>query len=57
MRAEMDEEGKIDLETASKAAVVGTGFHMQEESKKAAMRINDTLLKAEDVAIWTKEEL
>jgi len=50
MRAEMDEEGKIDLETASKAAVVGTGFHMQEESKKAAMRINDTLLKAEDVA-------
>ena len=57
MRAEMDSDGKIDLETASKAAVAGTGLHMQDESRKAAKRINETLIKTEDVAIWTKEEL
>ena len=57
MREAMDEEGKVDLEQANQAAVVGVGFHLQAESKKAALRINETLVKTEEVAIWTKNEL
>lgn len=33
MRAEMDENGKLDLELASKVAVAGAGLSMQEKSK------------------------
>ena len=57
MLEEMDENGKLDMKTASAGAVVGAGLKMQKESKAAMLRINENLEQTEQVAEWTKEEL
>ena len=57
MEEEKDENGQLDLNKASAAAVVGAGFHMQDKAKEAMTRINQRLDDAEDIAIQTKEEL
>ena len=57
MEEEKDENGKLDLDKASAAAVIGAGFHMQDKAKEAMTRINQRLDDAEDIAIQTKEEL
>ena len=51
MEEEKDVNGKLDLNTASAAAVVGAGLTMQDKAKQAMQRINAGLDEAEDVAI------
>ena len=50
MEEEKDEQGKLDIDTASAAAVVGAGLSMQDKAKQAMGRINDELDQAEIVA-------
>lgn len=40
MEEEKDAQGKLDLDTASAAAVVGAGLTMQDKAKQAMGRIN-----------------
>lgn len=51
MEEEKDVNGKLDLNTASAAAVAGAGLSMQDKAKEAMKRVNAGLDEAEEVAI------
>ena len=54
---EKDEHGKLDINTASAAAVAGAGLSMQKQAIQSLQRTKAGLDEAELVAIQTKTQL